>query len=464
MISSAPPAIDLVVITRDASPLQAEVKSAIDRQRGVQLNVHRVIGEKKTSDLNRWETIARARNAGVVRGDSPWLMYLDDDVILGEDCVHRLYHALSARENYAALAADYLGEASPHKRARHVAMGATLFRRSVLRRQPFRSEVQKCECMCCCEDLRRTGMRIDYLGLAKAWHLPADKKPEHGTTRPDASTSCSSKSAEKAIDPQVVDDAKIFVAFNRRDLTRFRDLFLRTLRGSGNLQDVIAVAYGLYPSELRNLSRLPGVHVVRRVVNGQMPPVRRLDDFAELASALPSRTPVAYWDAGDTVVQDRLDQLWMLTQRHPEKLLAAREPVGYPYNAAIRGWTHSIRHPEKRRRAFELFATHPFLNSGFAAGTASVMHQYFSEASRLRRSSDLLGTTDWGDQTALNLYCHSDRSRWQEIADGWNFCLHDRRRGEVHLTPHGKFTNVHGSPIHVVHGNARSLAKLAIVR
>ncbi len=43
------------------------------------------------------------------------------------------------------------------------------------------------------------------------------------------------------------------------------------------------------------------------------------------------------------------------------------------------------------------FAMHPFLNSGFAAGSAATMMNYFAEAMRLRSSSELRGTTDWGD-------------------------------------------------------------------
>ena len=45
------------------------------------------------------------------------------------------------------------------------------------------------------------------------------------------------------------------------------------------------------------------------------------------------------------------------------------------------------------------------LNSGFAAGTAGTMLRYLKEADRLLNSPALWGTSDWGDQTAMNLYC-----------------------------------------------------------
>ena len=42
--------------------------------------------------------------------------------------------------------------------------------------------------------------------------------------------------------------------------------------------------------------------------------------------------------------------------------------------------------------------------------------------------------------------------------------FHDRRGGEVHVTPEGQVVCRSQTPIHVVHGNAKSLRKLAIIR
>ncbi len=457
MVSSRRPTIDLAILTRDESPLSPAIAAAVQGQRGIDLRVHRVIGKPLATDANRVATIARARNQAVSRARSPWLMFLDDDVALAPDCVARLHHALASRPEYAGFAADYLGEANSCGSSPHVAMGATMFRRSALQRTRFRWEPDKCECLCCCQDLRSMGSRVEYLPTAKAWHLSKTQIACDPST-----LKASSDSSET--DPALTARAKILVAFNRRDVNRFRQAFLRTLRASGNQQEVIVMGYGLYPSEARILSSAPGVRVITRPANGQMPPVRRLSDFGELADSLSPDTPVAYWDASDVIFQARLDPLWKLTHTYPDKLLAVREPRGYPYNVAITGWTRTIADPAMRRRAFELMATNPFLNSGFAAGTAAVMQKYFAEATRLRQSAELRGTTDWGDQTALNIYCHSDGSRWQEIPETWNYCVHDRRAGEVHVTPEGRVVNRGQSPINVVHGNARSLAKLAIIR
>lgn len=446
------PTIDAVILTRDESELPEMVMEPLRRQRGVHVRHHRVIGKSRSDDPHRFATIARARSEGIAHAKADWVMFLDDDVALAPDCLAQLHHGLVSRPEFAAVGADYLCDSACHGSSRHVSMGATLFRRSMLQRIPFRWETNKCECLCWCEDIRRQGLRIEYLPTARAQHLKRLAEPD---SRWHASNS------ESALFERA--DAKILVAFNRRDVGRFRDVFLRMLRASGNQQEVIAVGYGLYPSERRMLAACRGVRMIDKVANGQMPPVRRLTDFAEITAALPPYLPVAYWDASDVIIQAKLDPLWHLTQEQPEKIFAVREPLGYPQNAAIVGWTHSIADPAMRQRAFELFSTHPFLNSGFSAGTARAMHRYFKEAARLRSSAELRGTTDWGDQAAFNLYCHSDPQRWHEVSEGWNYCVHDRAFGEVHVSPHGQITCRRGTPIHVAHGNARSLVKLAML-
>lgn len=97
--------------------------------------------------------------------------------------------------------------------------------------------------------------------------------------------------------------------------------------------------------------------------------------------------------------------------------------MGHPENPVIVSWTDTIHDPDSRRRAFELFSVHPFMNSGFAAGTARALLGYLREGDRLLNSSALFGVGPWGDQAALNLYCHSDPIRWREVPDAWNYSL-----------------------------------------
>lgn len=173
--------VDVVVISRTADPLRAEVACGLSSQAGVEIVVHRVVGEARSTDTCRLETIVRARNVGIAQGTSPWLMFVDDDVVLASDCVHTLVRELSRRPAFGALAADYLDERCPGEIASHVAMGATLFRREALAGQPFRWCDGRCECQCCCDDLRRRRWGIDYCATARATHLRPAKHHCHAT-------------------------------------------------------------------------------------------------------------------------------------------------------------------------------------------------------------------------------------------------------------------------------------------
>ena len=50
---------------------------------------------------------------------------------------------------------------------------------------------------------------------------------------------------------------------------------------------------------------------------------------------------------------------------------------------------------------------HPFVNAGFAAGTARVFLDYFRVANRLLDTA-LVGVGPWGDQVAMNRYIHEN--------------------------------------------------------
>jgi hypothetical protein len=182
-----------------------------------------------------------------------------------------------------------------------------------------------------------------------------------------------------------------------------------------------------------------------------------LRDFPELITRWPEDTPLAYWDAGDILFQARLEPLWDLVWAHPDQIFAVREPIIDPERSAIRDWTYTIEDPQARHRAYELLRRSPYLNGGFAAGTARAMVRYFREAHSLRHSSAMRGTLDWGDQTALNLYCHSNPDRWVEADQGWNYCLLARPRQEYRFC-HGQGIRSHDNIlIPVIHGNAGTM-------
>jgi len=444
------PVVDVLLLTRPHSRPPRWVVDGIERQQGVRVRLHVGTGWPERTDTNRWQTIARGRNELKQMGSAPWVMFVDDDVELHPRCIRTLVDGLRQAPALAALAADSEGEHRQPEWRGHVGMAACLFRREVLEKLPFRATLEACECLCCQVDLKAAGWGIAYERRAQAKHFGVIKR--FLRTAPDRSPSAVS-----------VEQATVMAAFDRRDFERFQKPFLKSLRNWGNREPVIAVAYGLYPSERRRLAALPGVRVEARPANGEMAPVRRLDDFAEITRRLPSHTPVAYWDVADVVFQNSLAPLWQLVAKNPQQLLAVIEPKSYPYNGVIPAWALSINDPVHRQRAWSLLQQSPFLNSGFAAGTAAVMHGYFETARHMRRGPELSGTTDWGDQMCLNLYCHTDRIRWQPIPEHWNYCVHDRPPGEVHILPNGIITSRRLGKIAVAHGNARSLRQYVLL-
>jgi hypothetical protein len=443
--------VDLVILTPSAAPLRAEVARAIARQAGVKINVYRVMAAPRPEDANRWATIARGRNEARRVGSSLYVMFLDDDVVLGESCVARLVEELRRKPLFGALAADYRRESHDGERSWHVAMGATLFRRTAIQQIRFRWESTKCECQCCCDDLRKLGMGIAYESRAVATHLAAN---DHRRSDSPAAQSDQGNSATTA-------EGRILAAFDRHHFRLFRRRFLASLRTAGNNEPVTAVVYGLYPSERRALSREPRVEVVALPPPHRVSPARRrLWDFQPVIERIPAATPTAYWDAGDVVFQASLQPLWDKVRAHPNKLLTVREPLPYSMNPVARDWTLSIRDPSARRVALELLAQRPVLNAGFAAGTAETLLNYLRTAAPMWDAPALAGSTDWGDQTGLNLFCHTRPEDWIEADEGWNYCLAGRGRREAYWRKDGRIVSQHGTPVYVVHGNAKTLPNL----
>jgi hypothetical protein len=456
--SSRETAIDLVVLSRDDSPLHPDVQRGIDSQTGVRLIVHRIVGERRNGERRRLPAIVRARNKGKRCGRCPWLMFLDDDVVLPPNAVRRLLDGLSARPRFAALGADYLNESGGRVLHGHVAMGATLFRRRALDQIEFRWSPGKCECLCCCLDLRRKGMQIGYLPGTESRHISLGSSAEHSAAeksadRDDAATPSGGVGGDSR--------AYIFAAFDRKHLQKFQHRFLTSLRAAGNNEPVLAFAYGLYPSERQQLRRLRGVEVISLPSSPVAVPIRRLLDFQGPLKRLPEGSIVAYWDAGDVIFQDRLTELWALARNNPHRLLVVAEPFGYPENDVVARWTLSISDPAARKYAFDLLSTRPYFNGGFAAGTASAMLQYLQAAHELLHSKALRGTKDWGDQTAMNLYCHSDPERFLAVDERWNYCICQRPIQDRQLLAAGRFVRNDGRKLSVIHGNGAAFIPYA---
>ncbi|QDS94416.1 hypothetical protein FF011L_31950 [Roseimaritima multifibrata] len=452
--------VDLYMLTRPGVAIPEDVARHLNAQRGVSIHLHNGIGDPRPEDRSRWDTIARGRNDLKIRGTADWAMFVDDDVVLGAECVRTLLHELQHSSQLGAIAADYRREHFAVDWKGHVSMGACLFRRSTLEAIQFRATREDCECQCCCDDMRQAGLGIAYSRNAFAIHKPqrnlADSHSHAASER--------SAGSESPIHMETGrKEGVVLAAFDRRDIARFERHFLASLRRWNNRGQVIAVAYGLYPSELQRLAGLPGLQIVPRPFNGEMVPVRRLTDFGDICRGLAVDVPVAYWDVADVIFQSPLEKLWEEVQRNPDHILAVREPNGYPGNAVIPAWSLSIQSPYHREFAYRLLQNFPFLNSGFAAGTAGAMRDYFHAAKGYLCGPELRGTSDWGDQMALNLYCHTNPQKWRETQQGWNYCVHDRPSGEVWVSGDGLVCSQGLGRIPVAHGNARSLRQFSLL-
>jgi hypothetical protein len=160
--------VDVLTLLAPGESVPDPAVRALARQGAMRLVAHQVVGRGAPGE-DRVQTIARARNAARALGDAPYVLFLDRDVVLPDAGIEHLLIGLFANPQYAALGINYQDPvAGP---AIHVAMGCTLFYRSILERLEFRTVPGRCECLCCCEDIRRMGYRIDYLPGLRAEHL-----------------------------------------------------------------------------------------------------------------------------------------------------------------------------------------------------------------------------------------------------------------------------------------------------
>jgi hypothetical protein len=163
--------VDVLTLLAPGEVLCPPAREALEDQGFVRLRQHFVEGRQRPGE-SRVETIARARNEAKRLGSARFALFLDRDVVLPPRGIEKLVFGLAFNPGHAALGINYQGD-PPRLPAAHVAMGAVLFHRSILQQVVFRSAPGRCECSCCCEDLRRMGYEIDYLPGLRAEHFRA---------------------------------------------------------------------------------------------------------------------------------------------------------------------------------------------------------------------------------------------------------------------------------------------------
>ena len=160
--------VDVLTVLAPGDAVSPQVLESLRNQGCVELRHHVIDGPRRAGEL-RARAIARARNRAKWVGSAHYALFLDRDVVLPPAGVEKLVCGLLFNPHYAALGINYQAE-ERGPGARHVAMGATLFIRPILEQIHFRAEPDRCECYCCCSDLRRMGYGIDYCPGLRAEH------------------------------------------------------------------------------------------------------------------------------------------------------------------------------------------------------------------------------------------------------------------------------------------------------
>ena len=437
------PTVDVCVLSRDHSALDPRVESAIRLQQHVRCVLHRIVARPREADRNRIETIARGRNQAKSRGQSPWLMFVDDDVVLDRDCVAKLLANLEQRPAIGALAAWYRNEhALEYEQRRHVTMGATLFRRSALNQIRFRTRPGWCECLCCCVDLRSRGIGIGYLPGLKAEHIKL--KTQH------------------AINNNSNSKQYVLAGFDGRHLKLFQTLFLPSLRESGNNETVLAVTSGLTSSERRGLHQSGNVAAMDvRVKGSRHIATDRFKHFAEILRDIPRGSKVAFWDAGDVVFQKSLKGLWKQVEENTSKVAVVAEPWSHRTISARDQWISTTRELSHEIELRRILRHKPIINGGFAAGYVEPMRHFLLGTDRWIHSPKLRGTGSF-NQIAMGSHCFT--SNCHVFVDaGWNYCLAGRPTADAYVAKDGNLTDRKTQRrIAVVHGNGKTLARYNI--
>ena len=439
--------VDLILLSRDLSPPRDDVWRGIKSQAEVDLRVHRLAGQASSGRRQSVRNDRTSKKPGEIAGN----LAVGDVPRRRCRARPRVRRAgsrdLERRIGFAALGADSAGEMASEWQnwdyPRHVGMAATLFRRERLERLTFRWEPGKCECRCCCDDLRRAGFGIGYLPMARAWHRSL-RHAVDPRIEPARAQSCRSSPACESAAQTPNPGGRILTAFDRNHFLRFRRQFLTTLRASGNREPLSAVTYGLHAGE-RSILEAAGVHVFAKRENGVSSALSRLRDFQEVVDAGPKTRRLRTGMPAMSSFKGVSAPLWDLvrrTSRAPARRARAgrnrREPGDRALDRSHSGPGRAP--PDPRAAAGRCLSSMP----DSPPAPLATCWRYLREGSRLLET-DLQGVQHWGDQVAMGHYLHHNPEAWHEIDDGWNYCIIFRSLETYRITPGGRVKRVDGS-------------------
>ena len=117
---------------------------------------------------------AGARNRVKQHASSPYVLMMDNDIILEPHSIERMVAFLEANNNFAAIGISKhsVPEGSNEVFIQpHIDCAPVLWRLEDLKKVAFEYRNQ-CECMAVCEDIRNMGKEIGFLTGIRANHIP----------------------------------------------------------------------------------------------------------------------------------------------------------------------------------------------------------------------------------------------------------------------------------------------------
>ena len=121
---------------------------------------------KETGNIARY--IALARKQLIDRVTTPFLMFVDCDVLLWPDTVQTLLKEIKGDEAIGMLGIPYNG-------SEHVQMGATILRTKIASELNWNVEDKGCDCSLIAGQLKTRGLKVLHSNVERARHLTFDK-------------------------------------------------------------------------------------------------------------------------------------------------------------------------------------------------------------------------------------------------------------------------------------------------